>query len=175
MSPPPQLHHPPPPALGHHSSGASSLSAGSPASIAQQDIGWLLGQPWVAKPQQRPCPAKGWPWLSKGTEGQGQVVRVGGVAKSPLLLAAGLPQPWATGSAQPPRRACSSPLLGPTLAGQRPPSPLPRWQCPAPTASAPPHPPPPRAAMPAPCLSPGVAVPQRVPFPRPSHWWAAPT
>ena len=63
--------------LWHH-------SAGSPTSIAQQGIGWLLGQPWAAKePQQHPRPARDRPWALKGMAGQGRVVRMGGVAKWP--------------------------------------------------------------------------------------------
>ena len=108
----------------HRSSSTSGHSAGSPTSIAQQGIGWLLVQPWAAKLQQRPRPAKGWPWASKGKAGQGQVVRIGEVAKLPPQpvakqlppLTARLLQLRAAGLAQPPRRAPPSPPAGPALA-----------------------------------------------------------
>ena len=83
----------PPPALGHRGPGASSRLASSPAGISQQDAGWLLGQPRVAKPLQRPRPPKGQPWASKGTGGQGWMVRVGGEAKLPPPLALGCHSP----------------------------------------------------------------------------------
>ena len=84
----------PPPALGHCNSGASSRLASSPAGssagIAQQNAGWLLGQPQVAKSPQHPCLVKGQPRASKGMGGQGRMVRVGGVANLPPLPAARL-------------------------------------------------------------------------------------
>ena len=78
----------PPPALGQHSSGTSGSLAGSPVGIGRHNNGRLLGQPLAAKLPQHPCPVKGQPWASKGMTGQGQVVRLGGVANLPPLLAA---------------------------------------------------------------------------------------
>ena len=83
---------PPPPAPGHHSLDTSGRLAGSPASITQQDIGWLLGQPRVTKPQQHSWLAKGRSWAVKGKAGQGWVVREVGVAKLPPPLVARPPQ-----------------------------------------------------------------------------------
>ena len=109
---------PPPPALGLCRSGASSHLAGSPTGITWQDVESLLGQPRVVKElQQHPRPAKGWPWVLRGMAGQGRVVRMGGVAKWPPLLAARPPQLRAAVLAQLPRRAPLSPPAGPTLAG----------------------------------------------------------
>ena len=164
----------PPPAAGHHSLGASSCLAGSPVGIAQQDFGRLLGQPQTAKPLQCPRPVKGRPRASKGMGGQGRLVRVGGVTKLPLLLVARPLHPRAAGLAQLPRRALLSPPPGPTLAGQWPTSPPPRWQRPALSAPALPPAPPTGVAMPSLCPSLGAAAPQWAPSPRPSHWWAAP-
>ena len=59
------------PALGHCGSGTSSHLAGSPAGIARQDAGWLLGQLWAAKLPQHPRPAKGQPRGLKGMGGLG--------------------------------------------------------------------------------------------------------
>ena len=64
---------PPPPAPGHHGLGASSHLASSPAGIAQQDVGWLLGQPRAAKLQQHPHLVKGQPRASKGKGGRDSV------------------------------------------------------------------------------------------------------
>ena len=88
---------PPPLAPGHCGSGASGCLAGSPSGITQQGAGWLLGQPWVAKPQQCPRPAKGQPQALREKAGQGQVMRVGGVAKMPPPLVAKLPLPLVAG------------------------------------------------------------------------------
>ena len=70
MHPPPHLHHPPIQLQPCRGSGTSSCSAGSPTGTDWQDAGWLLGQPWVPKPQQCPRLAKGQPWASKGTVGR---------------------------------------------------------------------------------------------------------
>ena len=99
---------------------------------------------------------------------------MGGVAKLPPPLVAGLPQLWVAGLAQPPRKAPLSPPVDPALAGQQPPSPLPGWQCPAPTSPPPLHTPPTAASAPAPHPSLGVAAPQRAPSPGPSRWQVAP-
>ena len=102
----------PPPAPVHHGPGTSSHLASPPAGIGRQDAAWLLGQPWVAKLPQCPCPPKSQPRASKGMGGQRHMVRVGGGAKLPPPLAARLPQPRAAGLAQPPKSTQPSPPLG---------------------------------------------------------------
>ena len=79
----------------------------------------------------------------EGDGGQGWLVRVVAVATLPPPPAARPPQPRVAGSSQLPRGGPPSPPLDPMSLGQRPPSPPPRWQRPAPSAPtlfpSPPH------------------------------------